>query len=310
MLWGSTPKPGPHLIPLRRTRSRATLFFSRCSNGSVPIGAASRRRASVVRHRSTIVFCRIPSTAAVVNKTSSLPCMEDLAAPHATLIRSLQLSGPCLLAGHSFGGLLAFEVAHQLRREGIDVEMILLVDSWVKSPLLRHRIKLLTWARARWALNRRLKLLSSRAVRATKRIVSDSQSGYAPDSNREEVDQPFNELPFELREKIYRNARNSYRLRRLESRGVLFRSHDRRLGPLVDADRTIGWKDLFAGGLEIVETPGDHLSLLEDPHILTLAQRVSGCLAEYSSSQTNALVYSAEQGSGALAERSLAAPSS
>jgi thioesterase domain-containing protein len=40
-----------------------------------------------------------------------------------------------LLAGHFFGRVLAFEVAHQLQREGISVDMIQLLDSKARDPL-------------------------------------------------------------------------------------------------------------------------------------------------------------------------------
>lgn len=55
----------------------------------------------------------------------SLPAV---AAEHAGQLRALT-NGPYLLAGWSFGGVLAYEVAQQLRREGSEVEFLGLIDA-------------------------------------------------------------------------------------------------------------------------------------------------------------------------------------
>ena len=57
--------------------------------------------------------------AAVRNKTSALPTMEQLLAPDVARLRChAGSSNQCALAGFSFGGVLAFEAAHQLRGAG------------------------------------------------------------------------------------------------------------------------------------------------------------------------------------------------
>ena len=86
--------------------------------------------------------------AATLGKTSELPSLEELAAAHTALIRSQQPFGTVVLAGYSFGGLIAFEVAHQLQREGRQVEMILLLDSWAITIPWWKKLKFLTLDRA------------------------------------------------------------------------------------------------------------------------------------------------------------------
>ena len=39
---------------------------------------------------------------------------------------------------------------------------------------------------------------------------------------------------------------------------------------------------MFTRGVEIVRTPGGHISMLDDPHILVLAQKLNECLAQHS----------------------------
>ena len=44
--------------------------------------------------------------------------IEAMAADYVTEIRRVQPHGPYFLAGHSFGGLVSFEIAQQLVRQG------------------------------------------------------------------------------------------------------------------------------------------------------------------------------------------------
>jgi hypothetical protein len=50
--------------------------------------------------------------------------IEEMAAHYASEIRTVQPTGPYLLTGFCFGGLMAFAVASQLRREGSEVALL------------------------------------------------------------------------------------------------------------------------------------------------------------------------------------------
>src|SRR5262249_40434370 len=80
------------------------------------------------------------------NQRSVLPSVEELAAGHVSQIRRNLGSRPLVLAGHCFGGLLAFEVAHQLQRLGTPIEAVLLLDTWMTRPSPWWRKK--TWLKA------------------------------------------------------------------------------------------------------------------------------------------------------------------
>ncbi len=54
--------------------------------------------------------------------------LSALAAEHLEAVRQLQPAGPYRLAGYSLGGLIALEMAHQLRAAGETVEMLFLLD--------------------------------------------------------------------------------------------------------------------------------------------------------------------------------------
>jgi acyl-coenzyme A synthetase/AMP-(fatty) acid ligase/thioesterase domain-containing protein len=53
---------------------------------------------------------------------------------HVRSIRSVQPEGPYHVGGHSFGGLVALEIAHQLRGSGQDVDLLVVLDSFPPDP--------------------------------------------------------------------------------------------------------------------------------------------------------------------------------
>jgi len=56
------------------------------------------------------------------------PTIEAMAAAYIKLMRSVQPQGPYLLGGFCAGGLLAYEVAQQLRAAGQAVDLLVLID--------------------------------------------------------------------------------------------------------------------------------------------------------------------------------------
>ena len=279
LLDGNYTKPGAHLIPLRQGRSPGAIVFLDAS-------MAVCRLAEDLDAGPALFATKVPLSpetyrAALVNDRSLLPSLEDFAAAHVSLIRELHPSGRCILAGNSFNGFLTFEVAHQLRRAGTDVEMLLVLDSIFTIPPLWYRLKHISWARARMALARRVQRLRRRTVRTS----SVSELRLADSPPLVQTDQSRFEIPFEILNNIYKKMFEEYRLRPLESRAVLFlaRDHndlDGRLHQTLASIKKL--KRLFTKGVEIVETPGDHFTMLQEPHVQTLAQKLNACIAKYS----------------------------
>ena len=63
--------------------------------------------------------------------------LAELATQRVRAIRSEQPSGPYFLAGYSLGGLLAYEVAGQLRAEGQQVAWVCLLNTATPEALAR-----------------------------------------------------------------------------------------------------------------------------------------------------------------------------
>lgn len=57
---------------------------------------------------------------------------------------------------------------------------------------------------------------------------------------------------------------------------TLFRASNQPLG--IHPDPALGWGPLVDGGLEIHEVPGHHGSIVAEPYVRTLAQKITACI--------------------------------
>jgi thioesterase domain-containing protein len=64
----------------------------------------------------------------LVDGQEALNRIEDMAALYVDAIRKLQPQGPYLVGGYSSGGIIAFEMAQQLRRQGQEVGLVAMLD--------------------------------------------------------------------------------------------------------------------------------------------------------------------------------------
>ena len=64
-------------------------------------------------------------------EAAPLACVKSMARSYLAAIRQQQPRGPYALAGWSFGGLVAFELACQLQREGEQVDLLAIIDAGI-----------------------------------------------------------------------------------------------------------------------------------------------------------------------------------
>ena len=57
--------------------------------------------------------------------------VEAMAAAYLQSIRSIRPNGPYLLGGWSMGGVIAYEIAQQLRDQGQEIAMLVMMDSFL-----------------------------------------------------------------------------------------------------------------------------------------------------------------------------------
>jgi thioesterase domain-containing protein len=230
--------------------------------------------------------------AAARNDTDATPVLEDMVVPYVTALREHAGSTPCVLAGYSFHASMAFEIAHQLLDMGGQVDLVMLLDAPAEYPL-PHKI---AWKNLRdtW-----MQGTSEHAASFTSRFaVTLSIVGWTlavagrflkrrfvesalrdPGELTTKLDTLGRPMHWPLINRLYDNSLRSYRLRRLDCRGVLFRADRTEDCPAANVDYSLGWADLFGKGFEIIQVTGDHFTMMrEHPHDQRLAREMSAAL--------------------------------
>jgi thioesterase domain-containing protein len=101
-----------------------------------------------------------------------------------------------------------------------------------------------------------------------------------PDELTAVLDEEGVPLPGGMLGRVYRRIGDSYRPRRLDSRGVLFRTDQINGDAVLRDDDSQGWQNLFSRGLEIIPMVGDHLSMIREHHP-TLAREITEVLTRH-----------------------------
>ncbi|ONM48517.1 non-ribosomal peptide synthetase [Nocardia donostiensis] len=116
------------LLPLRSEGSAAPLF---CVHPVSGISWSYAGLAAYLGPDRPIYGLQTPVLATDANLPNSI---EEWAAQYLELIRSVQPNGPYHLLAWSFGGVIAHEMAVQLERDGEQVALLAVMDSYMADP--------------------------------------------------------------------------------------------------------------------------------------------------------------------------------
>jgi thioesterase domain-containing protein/acyl carrier protein len=201
-------------------------------------------------------------------KRAPLTRIEDMAALYIPLVRKVQPTGPYFFAGHSGGGVVAFEMAQQLMREGEEVALLALLDTLhpsvsTRNLTLRQRLQI---ARQRGT---QVKILPSLMPWLARRIGRRAMKvRRARQLARDGIS-----VPHHLREififDAFATALHGYRPERYSNKIYLLHATEGNLGGVLGFDH--GWTGVIEKGLEVRDVPGTHLAMMYEPNVGAVA---------------------------------------
>ncbi|HLO02229.1 MAG TPA: amino acid adenylation domain-containing protein [Symbiobacteriaceae bacterium] len=207
--------------------------------------------------------------------------VEAMASEYISAIRSVQPAGPYWLGGWSLGGVIAFEVARQLRELGEEIALLILFDSsatHATANLTDDANDAHIDAAILVGMIPELPL----AVDHLRQLNADQQLDYiVAVAEREGI------LAHEMRPEDFRQAMLVHKLI-VKARRTYIPSGYSGTVTLVraaehpgedDADMTLGWGEA-AARVELVTSPGNHQSMISPPHVEVLAELVRNHIAE------------------------------
>jgi thioesterase domain-containing protein/acyl carrier protein len=208
-------------------------------------------------------------------KQKPLKRIEDMASHYILQIRALQPQGPYFLAGYSFGAMVVFEMAQQLHAQGQTISLLAFLDG-VSPTLPKTRPSLAKSVGIHlaniWRLqpSERFDYVNNRLIYrlkdASKRDMLISQW-----SNRESLNSHLIDV---LDSNL--QAMADYVAKAYPGNAILLRSEIQRVESSLVPD--LGWSNLIAGNLEIHPIPGAHFSVLKEPSIQVISDKLKLCL--------------------------------
>jgi acyl-coenzyme A synthetase/AMP-(fatty) acid ligase/thioesterase domain-containing protein/acyl carrier protein len=246
-----TREESDRLVAIRRTGSRAPLF---CVAGAGRLGMTYLPLAKRLSEDQPVWALQAGGREQQRFKDWSV---RRTARRNVAAVRSVQPHGPYLLAGHSIGGVIAFEMAHQLEAAGEKVALLVSLDSFPPHPAALPPIR--RRSAAEWL--------------ATVKRVAASCTGRALKSALSTPAQPVASRVRPGDDVFIRQSRVVsllYRGRPYAGRTLVLVAQDE---PAKDhfAWRGEGWAPYLSGPWRAQLVPGVHSTMLNEPHAAGLA---------------------------------------
>jgi thioesterase domain-containing protein/acyl carrier protein len=211
--------------------------------------------------------------------------IETIARYYVAEMRRAQPCGPYYLGGYCIGGLIAFEMARQVRMAGEQVGCLPMFepDPPPYRGTLRRRMQLVLDETAVLTLSERLRYFTGRIAQKAKWKVSELQS--ASTDLVERLYDPLNQgsgikadrlqpIKFPVGRMLVR-ARKRYFPRPYPGRITIFVAPVSEYRHLADDH---DWSAFAEGGVEIHEIPGEHLTIFESQYAPAFAEKLESCL--------------------------------
>jgi amino acid adenylation domain-containing protein len=212
--------------------------------------------------------------------------IEDMAAWYIQALQTVQPTGPYMLGGWSMGGVVAFEMAQQLRAQGQQVALLALLDGRIPTPDETFPEE---DAEAVLLVERYFGI-SFGPMESLAELPKDKQLAFMLEQAKSaglipaELDVAQARRFVELLRNDLRATQN-YGLHRYPGRITFFKASEVPAGTSPDPDPTMGWSEWASGGVEVHVVPGNHANLMYAPHVEVLAEKLTACLNQAQSAE-------------------------
>ncbi|MBV9789131.1 MAG: alpha/beta fold hydrolase [Chloroflexi bacterium] len=262
----SGPEPWSPLVPLQPHGDRPPLFLIH------PIGGTVFCYSDLVRQLDAEQPVYGLQARGVDGDDRPHNSIAAMAAEYVSAIRAQQARGPYLLGGWSLGGVVAFEIAQQLRRQGDQVPLLALIDS--SPPINEDRQPeparlVAAFVQDLAGLQGRRWMIEPGELDA---VPADERPSYILSRARQQQLLPADISPAQIDRliEVFRAhlvALHAYVPATWEERAAVLEA---RPDPDIQPRHTDAWRS-WIDQLEVSQVAGDHYSLLRAPQVAAVA---------------------------------------
>lgn len=207
-----------------------------------------------------------------------LHTIEEMAACYVKEVRTVRPRGPYFLGGYCLGGTVAYEMAQILRREGEDVPLVAMLDTYNYSRALKVSFRSFLMQKARFHLANMAHLRPGDMIPYLREKVRLGLGGELsnlktsmPGGSRLDGVSRATSGAEEKVQGINDYAAEHYDPVPYAGRLTLFKP---RINYKFYPDPNMGWGDLALGGLDTVEVSVNPHSMLLEPYVSVLAEQL------------------------------------
>ncbi len=206
--------------------------------------------------------------------------VEEAAADYLGVIRRCQPHGPYHLAGYSYGGLLVYEIARMLVADGEEVAFVGMFDTLnpaarIREYSLLERLDVFWESQTHPSWIGRIGRVLDRArqgVLTHFRVKNEIRL-----ARNTGVSDPHSEVRMLQIREAHWQSMLTYQPGPLDCRVTLFKS--KAPDDKYEIPGDYGWNEVV-GSLEIIEVPGEHLTMFDPEHAANLANEISRRLGD------------------------------
>ncbi|MGV7963346.1 amino acid adenylation domain-containing protein [Photorhabdus tasmaniensis] len=271
------------LVPMRTTGKRRPLFFVH------PMGGNVLSYLRLVKHLPADQPFYALQAHGVDAGSTPLATVQQQAANYIQTIRQIQPQGPYSLGGWSYGGFVAFEMARQLKESGEKIADLFVLDTMTLNAQSRWKTDddaLLNWffwellwlnqgaSLPEQIVPKHITTLQERFEYITEHAIV---TGAIPQASSRAVVQRL----FEVYKTNWQAAADysTHNIANVDMTllhatrplpNILRSMHDAVCSEYRDPKN--GWGNKTTGKLNVIDVPGDHLEIMEEPYVAEVAK--------------------------------------
>lgn len=216
-------------------------------------------------------------------ESQPLRTIEEMAERYVREMRTVQPKGPYYIGGYCLGGTVAYEMAQILCREGEDVPLVAMLDTYNYSRALKVSFRSFLFQKAKFHLANLAHLRVIDMFRYLKEKIrlgvggelANLKTSMPGSSNPEGVSRATSGAEAKV-QAINDSAAENYNPVPYAGQVTLFKP---RFNYKFYPDPNMGWGDLAFGGLDIVEVAVNPHSMLLEPYVEVLAEQLKQRIA-------------------------------
>lgn len=280
--------PESSIVPIRPEGTHAPLFCVHAGGGNVLFYS------DLARHLDASIPMFGIRAMRLGGRQVGHATIEEMAEHYVSEMRGVQPHGPYLICGHSLGGTIALEMSRQLAAIGEAVGILAMFDTWgpgypqALPSMLTGRMKFYDLGHRlakHWdqfaGLSARAKAsylvgIGGKAVSRTRRRLFYKRQAAVRRLYRL-FEKPIPTEYIQIEDQIHTAARR-YIPAEYAGRVEIFRAEFQPKG--IVRNDFLGWQDLLTGDLEFHDVPGDHITLIKEPNVESIARELGRLILE------------------------------